>query len=122
MVCSLSSEDRHAETERREVAQLLAGAGEVPVPRRALLSVSDKTGLVDLAKALAALGVELISTGGTRKCLADAGLAVRDIADVTGFPEELRRLCDANIAFTNGRCSWVQADLETVGFRLFEVG
>src|SRR5437773_12129166 len=57
--------------------------------RRALLSVSDKTGLVDLAKALAGLGVELISTGGTRKSLADAGLAVRDIADVTGFPEML---------------------------------
>src|ERR1700730_2332426 len=57
--------------------------------RRALLSVSDKTGLVDLARALAGFGVELISTGGTRKALADAGLAVRDIADVTGFPEIL---------------------------------
>jgi phosphoribosylaminoimidazolecarboxamide formyltransferase/IMP cyclohydrolase len=55
--------------------------------RRALLSVSDKTGLVDLARALAGHGVELISTGGTRKALADAGLAVRDISDVTGFPE-----------------------------------
>jgi phosphoribosylaminoimidazolecarboxamide formyltransferase / IMP cyclohydrolase len=57
--------------------------------RRALLSVSDKTGLVELARALAGHGVELISTGGTRKALADAGLAVRDIADVTGFPEML---------------------------------
>src|SRR5947208_5497192 len=57
--------------------------------RRALLSVSDKTGLLDLARALAGFGVELISTGGTRKALADAGLAVRDIADVTGFPEIL---------------------------------
>src|SRR6202035_2994342 len=57
--------------------------------RRALLSVSDKTGLVELAKALAGLGVELISTGGTRKSLAEAGLAVRDIAEVTGFPEML---------------------------------
>jgi phosphoribosylaminoimidazolecarboxamide formyltransferase/IMP cyclohydrolase len=57
--------------------------------RRALLSVSDKTGLVELARALAGLGVELISTGGTRKALADAGLAVRDISDVTGFPEML---------------------------------
>ena len=54
---------------------------------RALLSVSDKTGLVELAKALAAHGVELVSTGGTRKALAEAGLVVRDIADVTGFPE-----------------------------------
>src|SRR5436190_10184111 len=57
--------------------------------RRALLSVSDKTGLIDLARVLAGYGVELISTGGTRKALADAGLAVRDVADVTGFPEML---------------------------------
>lgn len=55
--------------------------------RRALLSVSDKTGLVDLGQALAACGVELLSTGGTAKALRDAGLAVRDVADVTGFPE-----------------------------------
>ena len=54
---------------------------------RALLSVSDKTGLVAFARALADQGVELISTGGTRKALADAGLDVRDVADVTGFPE-----------------------------------
>jgi phosphoribosylaminoimidazolecarboxamide formyltransferase/IMP cyclohydrolase len=57
--------------------------------RRALLSVSDKTGLVELARGLASLSVELISTGGTRKALTDAGLAVRDIAEVTGFPEIL---------------------------------
>ncbi len=57
--------------------------------RRALLSVSDKTGLADLGRGLAALGVELVSTGGTRKALADAGLAVRDVRDVTGFPEML---------------------------------
>ena len=57
--------------------------------RHALLSVSDKTGLVELARGLAELGVELISTGGTRKSLAEAGLAVRDIAEVTGFPEIL---------------------------------
>ena len=57
--------------------------------RRALLSVSDKTGLLDLARGLAALGVGLISTGGTRKALADAGLSVRDVADLTGFPEML---------------------------------
>ncbi len=57
--------------------------------RRALLSVSDKTGLVDLARVLGEFGVELISTGGTRKALADAGLRVRDISDVTGFPEIL---------------------------------
>ncbi|MBD9470279.1 bifunctional phosphoribosylaminoimidazolecarboxamide formyltransferase/IMP cyclohydrolase [Pseudoxanthomonas sp. PXM01] len=55
--------------------------------RRALLSVSDKTGLLELARALAARDVELLSTGGTAKTLRDAGLAVRDVADVTGFPE-----------------------------------
>ena len=55
--------------------------------RRALLSVSDKTGLVDLGRALAARGVELLSTGGSAKTLRDAGLEVRDVADVTGFPE-----------------------------------
>jgi phosphoribosylaminoimidazolecarboxamide formyltransferase/IMP cyclohydrolase len=57
--------------------------------RRALISVSDKTGLLDLAKALAALGVEMISTGGTRQTLIDAGFRVRDISEVTGFPEIL---------------------------------
>ncbi len=55
--------------------------------RRALLSVSDKTGLIDLGKALAARGVELLSTGGSAKALRDAGLDVKDVADVTGFPE-----------------------------------
>ena len=59
---------------------------DLPV-RRALLSVSDKTGLTELARALAARGVELISTGGTAKALAEAGIAVREVADVTGFPE-----------------------------------
>jgi phosphoribosylaminoimidazolecarboxamide formyltransferase/IMP cyclohydrolase len=59
------------------------------VIRRALLSVSDKAGLVELARALAGRGVELISTGGTRKALAEAGLPVRDIAEVTGFAEIL---------------------------------
>ncbi len=54
---------------------------------RALLSVSDKTGLVELGQALARHGVELVSTGGTAKALRDAGLAVRDIAELTGFPE-----------------------------------
>ncbi len=55
--------------------------------RRALLSVSDKTGLLEFAKALAAHGVELLSTGGTAKALRDAGLAVKDVSDHTGFPE-----------------------------------
>ena len=55
--------------------------------RRALLSVSDKAGLADLGRALADRGVELVSTGGTAKALRDAGLSVRDVADLTGFPE-----------------------------------
>jgi phosphoribosylaminoimidazolecarboxamide formyltransferase / IMP cyclohydrolase len=55
--------------------------------QRALLSVSDKTGVVDLGKALAARGVELVSTGGTAKALRKAGLTVKDVSDLTGFPE-----------------------------------
>ena len=54
---------------------------------RALLSVSDKSGLADLGAALAARGVELVSTGGTAKALRDAGLAVKDVSELTGFPE-----------------------------------
>jgi phosphoribosylaminoimidazolecarboxamide formyltransferase / IMP cyclohydrolase len=54
---------------------------------RALISVSDKSGLVEFARALAAQGIELISTGGTRKALADAGLPVREVSELTGFPE-----------------------------------
>jgi phosphoribosylaminoimidazolecarboxamide formyltransferase/IMP cyclohydrolase len=54
---------------------------------RALLSVSDKTGLVDFARALSGHGVELVSTGGTAKAIAQAGLQVRDVSDLTGFPE-----------------------------------
>jgi phosphoribosylaminoimidazolecarboxamide formyltransferase/IMP cyclohydrolase len=57
--------------------------------RRALLSVTDKTGLVEFARALAKYGVELVSTGGTARALREAGLAVRDISDLTGFPEML---------------------------------
>ncbi len=58
----------------------------VPIAR-ALLSVSDKTGLADLGGRLAKAGVELVSTGGTARALREAGLAVRDVSDVTGFPE-----------------------------------
>jgi len=57
------------------------------VKKRALLSVSDKAGLVDLAKALDAAGYELVSTGGTAKAMREAGLTVLDVADITGFPE-----------------------------------
>ena len=67
-------------------AQPLTAPGEVQV-RRALLSVSDKTGIVDFARGLAELGVELVSTGGTAGALADAGIPHRSITDYTGFPE-----------------------------------
>jgi phosphoribosylaminoimidazolecarboxamide formyltransferase/IMP cyclohydrolase len=63
-----------------------AAPGEVRV-KRALLSVSDKAGVVDFARGLAELGVEIVSTGGTASALADAGIATRAIEDFTGFPE-----------------------------------
>ncbi len=57
--------------------------------QRAILSVTDKTGLVDFARQLSGLGIELISTGGTAKLLRDSGIAVKDISELTGFPEML---------------------------------
>ncbi len=65
-----------------------ARPGQVVI-RRALLTVSDKRGLVDFARGLAALGIEIVSTGGTARELADAGLEVRPVEDYTGFPEIL---------------------------------
>lgn len=62
---------------------------DLKLVRRALLSVTDKTGLVGFARALDELGVELVSTGGTAKALRDADLPVRDVAELTGFPEML---------------------------------
>ncbi len=63
---------------------------DAPLPiRRALLSVSDKTGIVAFASFLAGIGVELVSTGGTARALREAGLAVRDVSDLSGFPEIL---------------------------------
>jgi len=62
-------------------------AADLAPIKRALISVSDKTGLIDVATALAALGVELVSTGGTQAAIAAAGLAVKDISELTGFPE-----------------------------------
>ena len=61
----------------------------MPKIQRAILSVTDKTGITEFAKRLAALNVELVSTGGTAKALREAGLKVRDISDLTGFPEML---------------------------------
>src|SRR4051812_22968890 len=57
--------------------------------RRALISVSDKTGIVDFARGLAQLGIEIVSTGGTAAALRDAGIEVRDVSDLTGSPEIL---------------------------------
>ena len=74
---------------------MLHTAADLPAPpdfapiRRALLSVSDKTGLVPFAKRLVALGIELVSTGGTARALREAGLKVIDASEVTGFPEIL---------------------------------
>src|SRR4051812_39886218 len=70
----------------RDAMDAIVQPGEVRV-QRALLSVSDKTGIVEFAKGLMALGVELVSTGGTAAALRDAGLDVRPIEDFTGFPE-----------------------------------
>ena len=64
-----------------------ASATGQPRIRRALISVSDKTGLIEFARALSGMGVELLSTGGTAKAIHDAGLPVKDVAEHTGFPE-----------------------------------
>src|SRR5438270_9656692 len=64
----------------------LSAPGEVQVGR-ALLSVSDKTGVVEFARGLADLGIEIVSTGGTAASLSDAGIPVREVSDLTGFPE-----------------------------------
>jgi phosphoribosylaminoimidazolecarboxamide formyltransferase / IMP cyclohydrolase len=74
---------------RRANLDPAAADAAVPVPRRALLSVSDKTGLTELGRGLVARGWELVSTGGTARTLRDAGLPVTDVAAVTGFPEML---------------------------------
>jgi phosphoribosylaminoimidazolecarboxamide formyltransferase/IMP cyclohydrolase len=75
----MASQSEHSGMQR-------AAAGESQV-RRALISVSEKAGVVDLARGLSELGVEIVSTGGTARELADAGIAVRAIEDFTGFPE-----------------------------------
>jgi phosphoribosylaminoimidazolecarboxamide formyltransferase/IMP cyclohydrolase len=71
---------------RRDASEAMTQPGEVRI-RRALLSVSDKTGVVEFARGLAALGVELVSTGGTATALREAALEVRNIESFTGFPE-----------------------------------
>ncbi len=74
------------QTSAEPVNDLLPVAGD-PQVARALLSVSDKTGIVEFARGLAELGVEIISTGGTARELTEAGVPVRSISDLTGFPE-----------------------------------
>ena len=74
---------------RHVTADLGLADARIPLPRRALLSVSDKSGLVDLGRGLVARGFELVSTGGTARALRDAGLAVTDVAAATGSPEML---------------------------------
>src|SRR5580698_3615068 len=69
------------------VAPPFPPAADSAAVKRALISVFDKTGLVDIARDLAGLGVELVSTGGTRAAIAAAGLEVKDIAELTGYPE-----------------------------------
>jgi phosphoribosylaminoimidazolecarboxamide formyltransferase/IMP cyclohydrolase len=83
---SAESEQANADTERARSGIEAAAPGGVLV-RRALLSVSDKTGVVELAEDLVELGVELVSTGGTARALSGAGVTVRAIEDFTGFPE-----------------------------------
>jgi phosphoribosylaminoimidazolecarboxamide formyltransferase/IMP cyclohydrolase len=74
---------------RRATLDTAAADARMPVPRRALLSVSDKSGLAGLGRGLVARGWELVSTGGTARALREAGLPVTDVAAVTGFPEML---------------------------------
>ena len=86
---------RPAQIFRSKKATPLSTIPESPLPAglkpisRALLSVTDKTGLVAFAQLLANFGVELVSTGGTARALRDAGLQVQDISKLTGFPEML---------------------------------
>ena len=65
------------------------GVQNMSIIRQALISVSDKTGVVELARVLATMGVDILSTGGTAKLLADAGIRVTEVGDYTGFPEML---------------------------------
>jgi len=74
---------------RRTTLDVATAETRLPVPRRALLSVSNKTGLVELGRGLVASGFELVSTGGTARTLREAGLPVTDVASVTGAPEML---------------------------------
>lgn len=94
---------------------------------RALISVSDKTGLLELAQALASLGVELVSTGSTAKRIAEAGLPVTEVSEVTGFPESLDgRVKTLHPSIHGGlladlRLDDHKAELESLGIRPFDL-
>src|SRR6202012_2787961 len=85
-ILSGSSITRRPPSRRNLRRKIVSGEKKIG---RALLSVTDKSGLVEFARKLAAFGVELVSTGGTAKALRDAGLTVKDISELTGFPEML---------------------------------
>ena len=87
VVISIGRVGLMATAEEVDPVELAAEAAPGPKIRRALLSVSDKTGIVEFARGLADLGVEIISTGGTAGQLSSAGVPVRSITDLTGFPE-----------------------------------
>src|SRR3954462_875121 len=80
--------------------------------RRALLSVSDKTGLAELAHALARHNVELVSTGGTAKAIREAGLEVKDVSDLTGFPEMMDGRVETLLPMVHGGLLAVRDDVE----------
>src|SRR5271154_5315186 len=82
---------------------------------RALLSVSDKTGLLEFARALALHGVELISTGGTAKAIAEAGLRVKDVSELTGFPEMMDGRVKTLHPKVHGGLLAIRADAAHVG-------
>src|SRR3546814_12669802 len=86
----------------------------IPV-RRALLSVSDKAGLAELAAALVRHGVELVSTGGTAKALREAGHDVLDVSDLTGFPEMMDGRVKPLHPAVHGGIPAVRADAATGG-------
>ncbi len=95
--------------------------------KRALLSVSDKTGIVDLAKALAKSGVEIVSTGSTAKLISESGIAVTEVSQVTGFPESLDGRVKTLHPMIHGgiladlRLSAHQDELEQLGIQPFEL-
>src|SRR5208282_6611981 len=88
-VCATAAADRIFSRHSSFIYHLRGIMSAVSRIQRAILSVTDKTGLADFARKLAAVSIELISTGGTAKLLRDSGITVKDISELTGFPEML---------------------------------